>query len=77
MIAACITSRDKASLPTHVILPAGEGGLVTNSIVMMEQVRTIDKSRLRNYMGHLNDDYMLKADRAIVASFALPVKVKD
>lgn len=78
VIAASITSRqDKAPLPTHVFLPAGEGGLVANSILMAEQVRTIDKSRLKGYMGHLNKDYMKQADRAIGVSFALPVKVKD
>ena len=56
VIAAAITSRqDKAKLPTHIDLPSGGCGLSRDSVVLLEQIRTIDKQRLREKMGSLDD----------------------
>ena len=72
VIAAAITSRtDKARLPTHIELNAQSVGLTRDSVILLEQVRTIDKSRLREKMGRLDDDTMTKVDNAIAVSFGL------
>lgn len=56
VIAAAITSNtDKHPLPTHILLDNSQYGLRSNSVVLLEQVRTIDRSRLREYIGHLNE----------------------
>ena len=69
-IVAAITSRqNKAKLPTHVDIQVE--GLTKNSIVLLEQVRTVDKTRLTNYVGCLDDETMHKIDRAIVVSFGI------
>ena len=69
-VVAAITSRqNKAKLPTHVDIQVE--GLTKNSIVLLEQVRTIDKTRLTNYVGCLDDETMQKIDRAIVVSFGI------
>ena len=72
VIAAAITSQiNKARLPTHIELEAKNFGLTKNSVVLLEQVRTIDKKRLRERMGKLSDDLMDKVDGAIAVSFGL------
>ena len=72
IIAAAITSQlDKAKLPTHIALPAGVYGLPKDSVVLLEQIRTLDKQRLREKMGHLPDALMQKVDSAISVSFGL------
>ena len=59
VIAAAITSKiNKAKLPTHIEIDAETFGLPKDSVILAEQVRTIDKKRLRERIGHLNDDYM-------------------
>ena len=69
-VVAAITSRqNKAKLPTHVDIQVE--GLTKNSIVLLEQVRTVDKTRLTNYVGCLDDETMHKIDRAIVVSFGI------
>ena len=71
VIAAAITSQmDKAKLPTHIPLRAG-GGLARDSIVLLEQVRTLDKQRLRQRMGQVDSDVMERVDAAIAVSFGL------
>ena len=56
VIAAAITSKlDKAKLPTHIDVYAEEFGLAKNSVVLLEQIRTLDKRRLREKMGHLDE----------------------
>lgn len=66
VIVSAITSRlDKANLPVHVALPKA---LVKSSICMLEQIRTLDKSRLRELVGKLSDDDMMKVNRAILIS---------
>ena len=72
VIAAAITSQTgKARLPTHIELDAQSVGLSRNSVILLEQIRTIDKSRLRERMGKLDDTTMIKVDNAIAVSFGL------
>ncbi len=72
VIAAAITSqRTKAKLPTHIELDAEDCGLSKNSIILLEQIRTIDKQRLRERMGRLNDFSMQRVDHALSISFGL------
>ena len=72
VIAAAITSQTgKARLPTHIELNAQSVGLSRDSVILLEQVRTIEKSRLRERMGKLDDTTMTKVDNAIAVSFGL------
>ncbi|MBR0412528.1 MAG: type II toxin-antitoxin system PemK/MazF family toxin [Eubacterium sp.] len=72
VIAAAITSRqDKASLPTHIEVDAKDCGLAKDSVVLLEQVRTIDKKRLREKMGTLDNGDMGKVNEALTVSFGL------
>ncbi len=72
VIAAAITSqRFKTNLPTHIHVNANGCGLSKDSIVLLEQVRTIDKQRLREKMGNLDDRDMSRIDRALSVSFGL------
>ncbi|MHB8170589.1 MAG: type II toxin-antitoxin system PemK/MazF family toxin [Thermincolia bacterium] len=71
-IVAAITSQiSKAKLPTHVEIKAGKSGLEKNSVVLLEQIRTIDKSRLKEKVTTLNDDQMEKINRAVEVSLGL------
>jgi len=74
VIAAAITSQTgKARLPTHIELPVEQDcGLTRDSVVLLEQVRTLDKRRLRERMGRVDDQVMEKIDTAIAVSFGLP-----
>ena len=72
VIAAAITSqRDKTKLPTHIQVNADGCGLAKDSIVLLEQVRTIDKQRLKEKMGSLDNNSMDKVNRALTVSFGL------
>ena len=72
VIAAAITSqKDKTNLPTHIEVDAGHCGLSKDSIVLLEQVRTIDKRRLREKMGALDVGDMGKVNEALSVSFGL------
>ena len=72
VIAAAITSQlGKARLPTHIELAGASCGLSRDSIILLEQIRTLDKSRLREKMGRLDDATMTKVDNAISVSFGL------
>ena len=72
VIAAAITSRKgKHKLPTHVNLDAPVPGLYRDSIILLEQLRTIDKSRLRDKLGSLGEDQMCKLDHALEVSVGL------
>lgn len=74
VIAAAITSRStKANLPTHIRLPANESGLARDSVVLLEQIRTIDKRRLKERMGSLDLGEMGKVDEALSISFGLGI----
>ncbi len=72
VIAAAITSQTgKARLPTHINICGGSVGLSKDSIILLEQVRTIDKRRLREHMGKLDEGTMALVDDAILVSFGL------
>ena len=72
VIVAAITSRtEKSHLPTHIWLCSQQYGLRQNSLVLLEQVRTIDRSRLREYIGHLSEPHMQQVDEALAVSFGL------
>lgn len=72
VIAAAITSqKDKTKLPTHITVSSRKCGLAKDSIVLLEQIRTIDKQRLKEHMGHLDDGAMNKIDEALSISFGL------
>ena len=72
VIAAAITSRlDKTKLPTHIDIIADKVGLARDSVVLLEQIRTIDKRRLGEKMGHLDDEVMSAVNEAISVSFGL------
>ena len=73
VIAAAITSRTgKANLPTHINIAARSCGLSRDSVILLEQIRTIDKTRLRERMGRLDDGAMTRVNGAIAVSFGLP-----
>ena len=72
VIAAAITSKtDKTNLPTHIEVNAAGCGLARDSVVLLEQVRTLDKRRLRDKMGALNADQMHSVNEALSVSFGL------
>ena len=72
VIAAAITSKmGKAKLPTHIDVTGVDAGLAKDSVILLEQVRTIDKKRLKEKMGHLDDGTMYQVNNAIQVSFGL------
>lgn len=72
VIAAAITSKiNKAKLPTHIEIGGEEYGLTKDSVILLEQIRTIDKKRLREKIGHINDELMEKVNEALFVSFGL------
>ncbi len=72
VIAAAITSQiNKAKLPTHIELNALYYGLPKDSVVLLEQIRTIDKKRLREKIGHVDDNLMEDVNQALGISFGL------
>lgn len=72
VIAAAITSRmGKTRLPTHIDIYADKAGLAKDSVILLEQIRTLDKRRLKEKMGHLDEQAMLRVDNAIAISFGL------
>lgn len=78
VIAAAITSRmSKAKLPTHIDIYAGEVGLSKDSVILLEQIRTLDKRRLKEKMGHLDDEVMNHVNTAIAISFGLGTPEED
>lgn len=69
VIAAAVTSKiDKARLPTHIELSACEFGLVKDSVVLLEQIRTLDKRRLKERIGQLSPTTMQRVNRALLIS---------
>lgn len=75
VIAAAITSRmTKSKLPTHIDVFGEKVGLAKDSVILLEQIRTIDKKRLKEKMGHLDDDVMNEVNEAIVVSFGLTTR---
>ena len=70
VVVAAITGKPKKALPTHYMLPALRG-LTIPSVVMLEQLRTIDKSRLQAYIGTLDEITMMRIDRALAVSVGI------
>ncbi|ABB14706.1 MULTISPECIES: type II toxin-antitoxin system PemK/MazF family toxin [Carboxydothermus] len=71
-IIAAITSQiNKAKLPTHVEISAEESGLEKDSVILLEQIRTIDKSRLKEKVSSLNKELMRKVNQALEISLGL------
>ena len=72
VIAAAITSQTgTARRPTHLTLASHSCGLPTDSVVLLEQIRTLDKKRLREHMGKVDDQVRRRVDNAIAVSFGL------
>lgn len=75
VICAAITSKmNKAKLPTHVEITAEKYSIVKDSVILLEQVRTIDKSRLKERVCHLDQDIIKQIDQALLISLALNEK---
>ncbi len=72
VVVAAITSKtgSKAKMPTHITLDAVHG-LEKDSLVLLEQIRTIDRKRIREYIGTLDNDTMKKVDKALTVSIGL------
>ena len=78
VIAAAITSRiSKTKLPTHIDIPGDDTGLAKDSVILLEQIRTIDKKRLKEKMGHLDENTMTSVNNAIQVSFGLGMEKND
>ena len=72
VIVAAITSQiNKAKLPTHVEISSEEYGLNRDSVVLLEQIRTLDKRRLKEKIGHMTDSDMEKVNKALLISLNL------
>lgn len=71
IIAAITSQMNKAKLPTHIELSAKKYGLVKDSVILLEQVRTIDKSRLKEKVCHLDENVLKSIDKALLISLAL------
>ena len=74
VIVSAITSKmSKAKLPTHIDVLASQVGLAKDSVILLEQIRTIDKLRLKEKMGHLDDGTMQSVNSALSVSFGLGI----
>ena len=72
VICAAITSQiNKAKLPTHIEIDSQQYTLVKDSVILLEQIRTVDKKRLRDKICRLDDGVMRKVDKALLISFGL------
>ncbi len=73
VICAAVTSKmNKAKLPTHIEISAKDYHIVKNSVILLEQIRTIDKQRLREYICHVDGGLMERVNEAIKISLQLP-----
>lgn len=71
-VVAAITSRiKKTNMPTHVVVSQSESGMPKNSVIMLEQIRTIDKCRLRECIGRLDNKTMAEVNNAFLISVGL------
>ena len=72
VICAAITSKmNKAKLPTHIALEVSKYNIIKDSVILLEQIRTIDKSRLREKVCHLDDEILARINHALCLSLAL------
>nr|WP_154259705.1 MULTISPECIES: type II toxin-antitoxin system PemK/MazF family toxin [Lactonifactor] len=73
VICAAITSKmNKAKLPTHIEIDAASYAIVKDSVILLEQLRTIDKRRLKDKVCHLDQDILMKVNQALCISLDLP-----
>ena len=77
IIALAITSKIKVRLPTHILIKGSKYGLPKDSVILAEQSRTLDKTRLKNKIGHLDRDTMELVKKALKISFNLRIDMKD
>lgn len=78
VICAAITSKmNKAKLPTHVALEVKKYDIIKDSVILLEQIRTIDKSRLREKVCHLDDEILERINKALRISLALDTDCED
>ena len=77
IIVAAITSQTKAKLPTHVELAAADGGLSKNSVVLLEQLRTIDKRRLKERIGTLSENQIPDVEKALSVSLGIANSIEN
>ena len=78
VICAAITSKmNKAKLPTHIELSAREYDMDKDSVILLEQLRTIDKRRLKERVCHLDGEILTKVDRALKISLELPTYTRE
>lgn len=74
IIAAATTSKlNKAKLPTHILLPSSTSSLPKDSVVLLEQIRTIDKSRLKEKIGELTPEQMKEVNNALLISLGFSI----
>ena len=72
VIIAAITSKmNKAKLPTHVEIDSGKCDMVKDSVILLEQLRTIDKTRLKDKVCHLDNDIIVKVNKALITSLEI------
>lgn len=72
VIIAAITSRmTKAQLPTHVKIDSNKYDMIKDSVILLEQLRTIDKTRLKDKVCHLDNEIILKVDKALLTSLEI------
>lgn len=74
VIIAVLTSKCKRNIPTHIAISSGDGNLPLDSTILLEQLRTIDKERLKNYIGKISDEKMSEVDEAMMVSLGLTIK---
>ena len=74
IVAAITSSKNKGDLPTHIEIDGSRCGLPCDSTIILEQVRTIDKRRLREYVGRVDLPTMNELDYALLVSFGISIK---
>lgn len=77
IIGLAITSKMKVNLPTHILIKGYKYGLPKDSIILAEQIRTLDKTRLKNKIGHLDKKTMEKVKEALKISFNLRIDMDE
>lgn len=77
IIAVAITTQKKAMLPTHIPVPKNSAGLPKDSLILVEQIRTLDKSRLKEKIGRLDDVTLEKVKEALKVSFHIRAAFAD
>ncbi|WP_442759958.1 type II toxin-antitoxin system PemK/MazF family toxin [Enterococcus italicus] len=78
VIVVAITAKiSKPKLPTHISLPASKSGLERDSVILTEQIRTIDKSRLKDKIYRIDEEKMIEVEKAIKVSVGIDIKVSE